>query len=234
MRIRPAAGPRPSGRRRRVVPSPIRGAQGGIDGMHPFVRQSVAGLLALLLLLVVGPGTAAAHSDLESSDPADGAVLAQAPESVSFTFNEDLLAQGNAVILTALKTKERLALGRVKVKGPTIEVAWPEESPAGDFRAAYRVVSADGHPIEGAITFTVERAVAAQQSAPAEDATPAPSPSGSSSPTPEPRSAVPVPVAADAGPDEGGGAGSTTWILGLGLVLVAGAGIGAWAIRRAR
>ena len=48
---------------------------------------ALAVLVGVLGLLVAGP--AQAHSDLRSSDPADGATLATAPATVSFTFDEN-------------------------------------------------------------------------------------------------------------------------------------------------
>ena len=130
------------------------------------IRGWIVGALAVLALLM-GVSPAGAHAELESSDPKDGATLASAPGAITFVFGEEILPQGNAVTLTDVAADARLEVGPVEVDGDTVSVTWPESSPAGQYRAAYRVVSADGHPIDGTITFTVEQAVGAVDASPA-------------------------------------------------------------------
>jgi methionine-rich copper-binding protein CopC len=191
---------------------------------------------ALLAAMVVAVAPVHAHSDLSSSDPQDGAVLAEAPQEISFTFNEELLAQGNAVTLTHVDSDTRLELGEVEVRGDTVRVAWPDQSPAGEFRAAYRVVSADGHPIDGAVTFMVEQAMGGTTAATSASPSDAPTASGdvaaTATPSPLEVSASPQPVAADS--EATPGTGLLLWALGLGAVALAGAGLGARYLRRTR
>ncbi|HYN56217.1 MAG TPA: copper resistance CopC family protein [Motilibacterales bacterium] len=193
------------------------------------VRGWIVGMLTLLALaMVVAP--ARAHAELESSDPQDGATLAAAPTGLTFVFGENILSEGNAVTLTDVAADARLEVGPVEVDGDTVSVSWPQSSPAGEFRAAYRVVSADGHPIAGTIAFTVEQAVGAAQASPAAGTASAPAASASPVPAPAspPASASPAPAADDAD------AGLLAWVLGIGLVVLMGAGTGAWMMRRSR
>lgn len=202
------------------------------------VVRWLGGLLAVLAVLLLPAVPVAAHSDLKSSDPADGATLAEAPAAVSFTFNEKLLAQGNAVVVTELATGTRLEVGPVEVDGQTVSVEWPEQGGAGQYRAAYRVVSADGHPIDGSITFTVESAGGSQSPA-AQPSPPEATPSGEQSPTTgAPSDGTPSPVAvaspvASPAPDDTD-PGVLAWVLGLGVVFLVGAGAGTWFMRRSR
>lgn len=192
-------------------------------------RGGLAWLLAVLgLLLLVSP--ARAHAELESSDPEDGSTLATAPSTISFTFGEEILSQGNAVTLTDVVADERLPVGPVEVDGDTVSVTWPESSPAGEFRAAFRVVSADGHPIDGTITFTVEQAVGAESASPS--AGPSVAPSAESTPTPSATapSAAGTPVAATTESDSG----MPVWAMGLGVAALAAMGIAVWSRSRAR
>ncbi len=199
------------------------------------VRRMVALMAALAGVLLAGP--AQAHSDLRSSDPDDGATLTTAPAAVSFTFNEPLLAEGNAITVTEVATGQRLAVGATEVDVQTATASWPESSPAGEFRAAYRVVSADGHPIDGTITFTVAQAAgsgaAAGRSQPrhrarSRGADGSPGPSGSTDAT---DTASPVP--ADE-PDDDGGSSLLALLVALGLAIALGAGAGTWFMRRTR
>ena len=187
-------------------------------------RGWIAGILASLMLLVaVAP--AGAHAELDSSDPVDGATLASAPSALTFTFGEDVLKQGNAVTLTVVESGTRLDLGPLSVDGAGVSVDWPAASPAGAFRAAYRVVSADGHPIDGSITFTVEQAVGEAKSTPSAVAeTPAPVKASAAA-----ASASPSPTG-EAGADSG----PLAWVILLGLAVLIGVGAGAWVMRRTR
>jgi hypothetical protein len=181
-------------------------------------RAWVVAVLAVVALLVAGP--AVAHSELKSSDPADGATLDVAPAAVSFTFNEELLDQGNAITVTELATDTRLAIGEVVVDGDSVSATWPEASPAGEYRAAYRVVSADGHPIDGAITFTVAAAAGSVSPSPASPpASATPSQGGLADPEPAARETE---------------AGVLAWALAFGLVALGGAAAGTWYTRRSR
>lgn len=195
-------------------------------------RVWLAGLVAVLAVLV-GVGPAAAHSDLASSDPADGAVLAQPPASVTFTFNESLLPQGNAITLTDTASGQRLEVAAADVDGDTVSVPWPQAAPAGEYRAAYRVVSADGHPIAGSITFTVQSGAptspdpSASVSAPPATATSAPSPQA---PVATPL-ASPQPAAASGSDAD---TNMAVWALGVGVLVLGAVGAATWYARRAR
>ena len=188
------------------------------------MRTWLAAVLAALAALLIAVPAASAHSDLESSDPPDGATLAAPPAAISFTFNEDLLPQGNAITLTELATGTRLALGAVQVSGDTASVAWPEVSPAGGYRAAYRVVSADGHPIDGTITFEVLRAAGQVSGSP--DASPSPAdPAATSSASATSPAAEPGDTDDDV---------PVLWALVVGTIVLAGVAGATLLLRRGR
>ncbi|MEL7978266.1 copper resistance CopC family protein [Isoptericola sp. F-RaC21] len=143
--------------------------------MHPNLarrRRAVVALLAAVLTPVVGVAVAqpaAAHDRLLSSDPADGASLDDAPAEIALVFSADVLEAGAQVAVT---TPDGTAGAEVAVDGDEVTAALPDDLPGGDWDVSWRVVSSDGHPIEGELTFTVAGA-----------ATPSPSASPSSSPT---------------------------------------------------
>lgn len=121
-----------------------------------------AGLLAVLLTIIgtlALPVAVQAHTDLTSSSPVDGAVLDAPPEAITLTFEDDLLAGSSSIALNDM-TGTTVLSGPVDAVGPTITVPWPAELPAGTYQVAYRVVSADGHPVTGVISFTVAEAPA--------------------------------------------------------------------------
>jgi len=120
------------------------------------------GLTAGLATLTAGP--AAAHDRLLSSDPADGAQLDTPPAAITLTFSTEPLGIEPQVVVSD-STGTVVAQGAPAIEGSTATFAIdPAVALGGDtYSVAWRVVSSDGHPIEGTFAFTV----AAQPEAPA-------------------------------------------------------------------
>jgi methionine-rich copper-binding protein CopC len=103
---------------------------------------------------VVGASSTAqawTHAELVSSTPADGATLATAPASATLTFTDAIATEFVRVAVTSPVGARTV---QAAPQGHTVTVPITSVGP-GPYRVAYRVVSADGHPVSGAITFTV-------------------------------------------------------------------------------
>lgn len=103
------------------------------------------------------PSNALAHSTLVSSNPPADSQQSAFQKTISLTFNESLITIGsssaNSITLTSPEGKE-IELTTPKIMGSTISadvVTIPEQE--GSYTLSYRVVSSDGHPIEGGYTF---------------------------------------------------------------------------------
>jgi copper transport protein len=118
------------------------------------MRRALLGLVVLVLAgLAFAPG-ASAHAALESTTPASGAILETAPSSVQLHFSEPVHADDDAVRVFDAKRK-RVDDGKVtKVDGSTIEVGL-DDLEDGGYVVAWKVVSADGHPIGGGFTWRI-------------------------------------------------------------------------------
>ncbi|RDI48376.1 copper resistance CopC family protein [Nocardia mexicana] len=139
------------------------------------MRRILFGLVSGLLLgglALVAAGPAAAHSSVVGTDPADGAQIDAGPARVSVTFNENL--QPNFPSLTVVGPDgNRWDKGQPVIDGPTASVEVGDLGPAGQYTIAYRVTSADGHPVSGTRTFTLTKpgnGTPGQQANPASDA----------------------------------------------------------------
>lgn len=160
----------------------------------PLEARSAA-LVAVLVglgLALLGAGPAAAHNTLVSSDPADGTTAATAPAQVTLTFNEPAVALGTVVEVRAPDGRV-VSSGEAVLTGASVAQGLSGELPAGDYSVLWRVTSADGHPIEGQLTFTAQgpTTVGDEPAAAGPDATPtaeAPTPT----PTPTPTSTAPA------------------------------------------
>ncbi|AYC40171.1 copper resistance CopC/CopD family protein [Streptomyces griseorubiginosus] len=110
-----------------------------------------------LVLLLLGGGTASAHAALRATDPEDGTVLKSAPRSITLTFTESVgLLDDSFRVLTP--KGERLKTGEAAHGAggsDTASVTLPAKLAQGTYTVAWRVVSADSHPVSGAFTFSV-------------------------------------------------------------------------------
>lgn len=133
----------------------------------PAVRFSALLAVVVLSWLVSAPGHALAHATFISSQPADGAVVAVAPSEMLLTFSEPvsplvlrlIRPDGSATDLTGFGTRDAV----VAIDLPDI--------PDGTSVLSWRVVSVDGHPVGGAVSFSVG-APSAERPADAADVVP--------------------------------------------------------------
>ncbi|PAZ16693.1 transporter [Streptomyces sp. SA15] len=111
----------------------------------------------LLVLLLGGAGPASAHAALRSTDPEDGTVLKSAPRHITLTFTESVgLLKDSFRVLDP--DNRRLDLGKARHApdgSDTARVTLPDDLAEGTYVVAWRVVSADSHPVGGAFTFSV-------------------------------------------------------------------------------
>jgi copper transport protein len=113
--------------------------------------QTLAILLGTLAILSWAPG-AVAHASLIASTPKAGAVLSQAPATVHLTFNEPVSPLVLKIIQPDGSMKD---IARAEVVPDGLEVPLPELDRQGAYGLSWRVVSADGHPIGGTLTFSI-------------------------------------------------------------------------------
>jgi copper resistance protein C len=104
------------------------------------------------LLVVVVASPASAHASLVRSSPADQSSVATAPKTVRLTFDENVRMP--SVILVTDSDGASVAQGKTSVVDNTVGTR-VSIGPSGDYTVAYRVVSADGHPVSGRLSFTV-------------------------------------------------------------------------------
>jgi methionine-rich copper-binding protein CopC len=110
-------------------------------------------VLGLAALVVLPLPPAAAHATLIDSDPKDGATVQTLPDQVRLEFSEEVGSPAFVDVTAADGTE--VADGDPQVLGATVEAPLTADGPAGTYTIAYRVVSADGHPISGELTFDV-------------------------------------------------------------------------------
>jgi methionine-rich copper-binding protein CopC len=110
-----------------------------------------------ILLTFMGTQGAHAHAQLSSSNPAKNQIVRTLPSLVWLEFDGDLLSFGDKQIHKITVTnsrKKRVDIGGPIVGGARISTKLKAGLPAGKYFVSYRVVSEDGHPVEGSFSFT--------------------------------------------------------------------------------
>ena len=145
-------------------------------------RRAVVVLAVAAAAAMVGAGAAQAHNTLVSTDPVDGSSVAAAPARVTLTFNEPARSLGTEVVVTA-PDGTTVSTAEPVVDGATVSQDLAGSLPAGAYAVTWRVTSADGHPLEGVLSFTTIGATTVGGD-PAAAALPTPIPASASTPTP--------------------------------------------------
>ena len=117
--------------------------------------MSTAVLVGLLSLQIPG---AWAHAQTTSTFPKNNSVLTTMPSEVWFEFDGNLTVLEGADVNRLLvqdSSGKQLQRSPAIVAGARIIATITNLSASGKITASYRVVSEDGHPVEGSIIFTV-------------------------------------------------------------------------------
>ncbi len=182
-----------------------------------------------LLILLVATGSVLAHSELVSSDPADKAVLATPPTTVTLTFSEDLDPGKSSFKLVG--PAGTVGTGSVSADPVVMTLDGLALDP-GDYEIQWTSAALDGDILRGTLTFTVSQpAQASEAPSVAPTATVTASAAASAAASAEPSSdATSTPAPTPAEPT----AGSSDVVLPIVIALILVAGVGAYVLRRSR
>ena len=151
---------RSSEHRRRTGPEPGTDVRSG----RSVTRCMRAGRLARLgvvpalagIILVATAAPAWAHAVLKRRDPPDDGVAAESPAQLSLTFNENVEVSFGAIrVYTCAGTRITTGAPRhATTSDRTVELSVPKLDP-GVYLVAWRVISADSHPVGGTYSFRI-------------------------------------------------------------------------------
>lgn len=120
----------------------------------PLIRETHMSLLHRLIgpavfCLALLPQLALAHAQLDGSNPAEGAVVETMPDAVTLTFTEEI----SPLVLRWVTPAGTTAEAEGAARGKVLSVAPPAGADRGTHVLSWRIVSGDGHPVGGALTF---------------------------------------------------------------------------------
>lgn len=121
--------------------------------MQKILRGIVAALAAFLIIFATAQ-PASAHDEILTSSPAPGEQLDTAPEMIELRYSAELMDAG-AIIMVLDETGKDWAIGDPVIDRETVSIPLEADMPVAGYEVRWRVVSSDGHPIDGAIPFTI-------------------------------------------------------------------------------
>jgi copper resistance protein C len=119
------------------------------------MRKLTMAALAGLCLILSSP-TSFAHGQIVTTYPLEGSVSSPTPSQVWIEFDGELqLIEGEVVNTLKVIDSTGLVVSSEEavIEGARISTQVSDQSVGGVFTVQYRIVSEDGHPIEGSYTF---------------------------------------------------------------------------------
>jgi methionine-rich copper-binding protein CopC len=119
------------------------------------ISKAAVGVIVASLL----GGTAYAHPQLQSADPAPGAATTTSPKQIRISFDENLIPKMSGVEVKD-QTGKIIATGKAATDPANkklLVVPINEQLPPGDYKVEWHAVSDDTHRIKGSFSFSVTR-----------------------------------------------------------------------------
>jgi methionine-rich copper-binding protein CopC len=177
------------------------------------LRRILISLALAVLVLVAAAPQALAHTELDHSDPAEGASLATAPKQIQLKFAEAVALPADPVKVTG-PGGAKWTVGKATVTDSVVTAPIESTGPAGAYVLDYTVLADDGDEVKGSVHFTLT--AAEPGTAPPPERTTAPA--SASVPASVPASAPAASPAAQ--PSESGGFPVWAWVV-IGVVVIA-------------
>ena len=179
------------------------------------LRRTAATVSAVGALTALGLAPAAAHDEVLSTSPEQNAVLESAPEQIELSYSGEIMDIGHQVLVTGPEgqsvTEGPLERDGSQVVQPLAETGSEE----GTYQVVWRVVSSDGHPIEGTYTYQVGDGADTTTAAPSLSSTPTDAPTDGSDSSAQAQDAA---AQEDSGGLSGWAVGATVVVLALAVI----------------
>ena len=115
--------------------------------------------LSILIAFQLSINPAIAHSKLVNSIPSSNQIVNSHIHSVTLNFNEKILVLKNETpnkIQVIQVSSGKSESGKLTVANSRVKLQFSNSLDTGKYKVKYRVVSEDGHPVQGSYFFTVK------------------------------------------------------------------------------
>lgn len=110
--------------------------------------------LTVMLFFLVLVQNAMAHTGLESSFPEDGTVVKEEVQTITLNF-ETKIEQGSKFELVN-SSGESIVVENISLAEKQMTGSLSKPLEGGEYQVNWNIIGADGHPVDGAISFTVD------------------------------------------------------------------------------
>jgi len=119
--------------------------------------RGLVGVVIAAVIVVTVAGPASAHAQLESTQPNQSSVLLTSPSQVVLHFGEPVEIDFGSVRVIGPAGSRVDNGGTHHPSGDThaVAISLPPRLPDGTYVVAWRVISADSHPVQGGFAFQV-------------------------------------------------------------------------------
>ncbi|MGN5648680.1 copper resistance CopC/CopD family protein [Bacillus sp. Brlt_9] len=127
------------------------------------IKRLGAWLLIACVLIISMPKSASAHAHIVKSNPAENETLKKAPSVVKIEFDEDIQVSHFNTLFVRDTSGKRVDLKDAHIEKKNkklLEAGLKENLKDGLYSIQWKVISADGHPIQGVIPFRIGSAEA--------------------------------------------------------------------------
>ncbi len=146
--------------------------------LRTFASAFIAVIVAIALGFAATPATA--HSELEASTPAQGATVSHL-EQFTLTFGEAIVPEySKYTLVDSMGMAVALGTPTYDVTKTVVTVPVTGELMAAKYNIGYAILSVDGHPVSGKVSFTSTAVGPTPTPTPTPSPSPQPSPSGDS------------------------------------------------------
>ncbi|MFG6494466.1 copper resistance protein CopC [Fictibacillus sp. UD] len=117
------------------------------------MKKMLLSFILLLIMVIQLPLSAFAHSELESSTPAEGEKVTTDLEAVVLTFSTKI----ESLSTMTLKNGDKEIPLQISIEDDQMTGAINNPLENGNYTVVYKIIGADSHVIEGNYTFSVDR-----------------------------------------------------------------------------
>jgi copper resistance protein C len=110
-------------------------------------------LLLLLFVFVLFSNQAFAHTSLEDSTPKDGEVITEPIQELTLLFETKVEETSSINVLNS--NGESVTLGNFVIEDGEMWANFLQPLENGDYKVEWKIIGADGHPIDGEFSFSV-------------------------------------------------------------------------------
>ncbi|MFJ7933283.1 copper resistance protein CopC [Sporosarcina sp. NPDC096371] len=110
---------------------------------------------ATLILLFAFATTVSAHTGITSSSPADGEVVTGDVHEVVLEFNSKI--ESTSTVKVFNENEEEVVVNTIQVDGQVMTGAFMSPLENGTYTVDWKIIGADGHPIQGSYSFVINQ-----------------------------------------------------------------------------